>query len=185
MTSARVLVADPAWTFNDKLPGPSRGAAKNYRVMSLADICAFTLPPFERDAWLFLWRVSSQVEAAYQVVRAWGFVAKTELVWEKLTVGGKAHFGMGHYLRAAHETCIVAVRGAPKPRARNVRSRFAAPVGVHSEKPEAFYELVERLTDGPYVELFARRRRPGWFCFGDELPPVDLRASGPVPTEAA
>lgn len=170
MTRARVLVADPPWSFNDRLPGPSRGAAKNYRVLSLKDICAFTLPPFEDHAWLFLWRVSSQVEAAYQVVRAWGFTPKTELVWEKMTVGGKPHFGMGHYLRAAHETCIVAVRGAPKPRRRDVRSRFAGPVGAHSEKPEAFYALVEALTDGPWVELFARRRRPGWFCFGDELP---------------
>ncbi len=169
-THARVLVADPPWLFDDRLPGPTRGAAKNYRVMSLKDICAFALPPFEDDAWLFLWRVSSQVEAAYQVVRAWGFSPKTELVWEKLTSGGKPHFGMGHYLRASHETCIVAVRGAPKPAVRDIRSRFAAPVGQHSEKPEAFYKIVERLTDGPWVELFARRRRPGWFQFGDELP---------------
>lgn len=170
MTRARVLVADPPWAFNDRLPGPTRGAAKNYRVMTLAEICAFPLPAMEPHAWLFLWRVSSQVEAAYQVVRAWGFIPKTELVWEKLTVGGKPHFGMGHYLRASHETCIVAVRGAPKPRRRDVRSRFSGPVGGHSEKPEAFYAIVETLAEGPYVELFARRRRAGWFCFGDQLP---------------
>jgi N6-adenosine-specific RNA methylase IME4 len=168
-TRCRCLVADPAWSFHDRLPGPSRGAASNYRVMTLPEICAFSLPPFEPNAWLFLWRVSSQVEAAYSVVRAWGFKPKSEIVWEKLTVNGKPHFGMGRYVRASHETCIVAVRGRVTPLDRSVRSRFAAPVGLHSAKPEAFYSLVERLTDGPFVELFARRRRPGWFSFGDEL----------------
>lgn len=166
--SYRVVVADPAWSFGDKLPGASRGAAKNYRVLSVDDICGFELPPLEPDAWLFLWRVSSQVEEAYRVVRAWGFVPKSEIVWEKLTSGGKAHFGMGRYVRASHESCIVAVRGRVKPLSRSVRSRFAAPVGRHSQKPEAFFDIVESLSAGPYVELFARRQRPGWTCYGDE-----------------
>lgn len=170
MKAFRVLLADPPWSFGDKLPGPTRGAAKNYRVMSIEDICAFALPPLAPDAWLFLWRVSSQVEEAYRVVRAWGFAPKSEIVWEKITVGGYPHFGMGHYVRASHETCIVAVRGNVRPLDRAVRSRFAAPVGAHSEKPEAFYGIVERLSSGPYCELFARRPRKGWTCLGDELP---------------
>jgi N6-adenosine-specific RNA methylase IME4 len=167
---ARVLLADPAWRFNDRLPGPSRGAAKNYEVMTVADICAFPLPSIATHAWLFLWRVSSQVEEAYQVVRAWGFTPKSEIVWEKVTVGGKPHFGMGRYVRASHETCIVAVRGRVQPADRAVRSRFTAPVRGHSEKPEAFYALVERLSPGPYVELFGRRRRPGWTVLGNQVP---------------
>jgi len=167
---ARVLVADPPWAFNDRLPGPSRGAAKNYAVMTVDDICAFAVPPVADDAWLFLWRVSSQVEEAYRVVRAWGFTAKSEIVWEKVTATGKPHFGMGRYVRASHETCIVAVRGRVQPADRAVRSRFAAPVRAHSEKPGVFYSLVERLSAGPYVELFSRRRRPGWTCLGDQIP---------------
>jgi hypothetical protein len=73
-------------------------------------------------------------------------------------------------VRASHETCIVAKRGRPLIKARNVRSVFEAPVGRHSEKPEGFYDLVESLADGPYLELFARRVRPGWTCLGNELP---------------
>lgn len=168
--SARVLCADPPWSFGDKLPGASRGAEKNYRVLSLADIKAFPLPPLADDAFLFMWRVSSQVEEACEVVRAWGFVPKAEIVWEKLTANGKPWFGMGRIVRASHETCIVAKRGKPQPKVRNIRSRFAAPVGRHSEKPEIFYDIIERLTDGPYVELFARRQRPGWTCLGDQMP---------------
>lgn len=168
--SFRVLCADPPWSFGDKLPGASRGAEKNYRVLSIDDICSFELPQLESNAWLFMWRVSSQVEEAYRVCRAWGFTPKSEIVWEKLTSGGKAHFGMGRYVRASHETAIVAVRGKVQPLARNVRSRFAAPVGKHSEKPEAFYGLVEQLSAGPYVELFGRRARPGWTVLGDQAP---------------
>jgi N6-adenosine-specific RNA methylase IME4 len=171
--AARVLVADPPWAFGDRLPGPSRGAAKNYSVMATEAIARFALPPLERNAWLFLWRVSAMQGHAITVARAWGFEPKTELVWRKLTTTGKPWFGMGHYLRAAHETCIVAVRGSVRPRVRNIRSVFEAEAGAHSEKPEAFYRIVEQLTGGPYVELFARRRRLGWYCFGDELPALE------------
>lgn len=170
----RVVVADPPWRFDDRLPGPSRGAAKNYRVLGLEDICNFPLPPIADNAWLFLWRVSSQVEEACRVVRAWGFVPKSEIVWEKVTSLGRPHFGMGHYVRASHETCIVAVRGRVQPADRAVRSRFSAPVRRHSEKPDVFFRLVERLTgEGPRLELFARRRREGWASLGDELPAED------------
>jgi N6-adenosine-specific RNA methylase IME4 len=79
--------------------------------------------------------------------------------------------GMGHYVRGSHETCILATRGRFKVRSRAVRSVFEARRGRHSEKPDEFYALVEELADGPYAELFARRRRPGWRCFGKELEP--------------
>lgn len=169
----RVLVADPPWAFNDKLPGPGRGAEKHYRVLTLADIMGFPLPPLADDAYLFLWRVSSQVEEAYRVCGAWGFTAKSEIVWLKRTKTGKRWFGMGHHVRAEHESCIVAVRGRPKPLVRNVRSTFEAEAGRHSAKPEAFFDLIETLCQGPYAELFARRHRPGWTCYGDELPTKD------------
>jgi N6-adenosine-specific RNA methylase IME4 len=165
----RVVVADPPWSFGDKLPGASRGAERNYVVMSVADICKFTLPPIADDAYLFLWRVASQVEQAYAVVRAWGFVPKTELVWRKLTSTGLVHFGMGRTLRASHETCIVAARGRPRPKSRSVRTIFDAPVGRHSQKPEVFFDLIEQVADGPYLELFARRIRPRWTCLGNEV----------------
>lgn len=168
--SFRVLTADPPWKFKDKLPGKSRGAAKNYDVMTVEAICAFELPPLEPDAYLFLWRVSSMVEEAYRVCRAWGFKPKSEIVWVKRTLTGKRHFGMGRHVRAEHETAIVAVRGRPRRLARNVRSTFEAVAGRHSEKPEAFYDLVQRLAPGPYVELFARRQQMGWTCLGNQVP---------------
>lgn len=171
----RVLVADPPWSFGDTLPGPGRGAAKHYDCMSIESIKAFALPPMAPDAALFLWRVASMPQEALDVVRAWGFVPKTELVWLKRTSRGKRHFGMGRYLRAEHETCIVATRGRASVAVRNVRSAFEAPVGRHSAKPDDFFRIVESLYPldefGEHVELFARKRRAGWVGIGNELPP--------------
>lgn len=166
----RVVVADPPWRFGDKLPGKTRGAAKQYATMSVESICDIQLPPLAPDAFLFLWRVAAMVEEAYLVCRHWGFTPKSELVWEKLTKNGKPHFGMGRILRASHEICIVATRGNPKPLVRNVRSRFAAAVGRHSEKPAAFFDIVERISHGPYLEMFGRKTRPGWVVTGNEIP---------------
>ncbi len=168
--SVRVLVADPPWSFGDKLPG-ARGAEKNYSVMGAADIERFRLPELAEDALLFMWRVASQPEEAMRVVRAWGFKPKSEIVWLKKTATGKPWFGMGRYVRASHEVCVVASRGRGNTliKSRSVRSVFEAPVAEHSRKPDEFYRLVESLADGPYHELFARRSQPGWTCEGDEL----------------
>jgi len=168
----RVVVADPPWSFSDKLPGKKRGAASHYSTMSLDDIRRLSLPPIAADAVLFLWRVSSQVEEAYSVVRAWGFKPKSEVVWVKTTKAGDANkpaFGMGRSVRASHESCVIATRGRPVRLSASVRSVFHAPRLTHSEKPAAFFDLVERLYAGPYLELFARRERPNWECVGGDL----------------
>jgi N6-adenosine-specific RNA methylase IME4 len=171
---ARVLVADPPWRFSDKLPGKGRGAAKFYATMSAPEIGRFPLPSLADDAVLFLWRVAAMPQEALDVVRAWGFEPKTELVWDKVTrKKALPHFGMGRIVRASHETCLIATRGRPLVKSHSVRSRFDAPVGGHSEKPERFFELVEQLYDGPYHELFARSRREGWRQEGLELPTAE------------
>lgn len=177
MTKAfRVLCADPPWKFGDKLPGAKRGAARNYRILTLAQIKEYPLPPLADDCYLFLWRVSSMQGEALEVMKAWGFDRPTEFVWEKLTKHGLAWFGMGRTLRGSHEAGLVAKRGNPKPLVKNIRSSFAAPVPrdlvgkyIHSAKPEEFYtQVVEKLAAGPYCELFGRRHRPGWTVIGDE-----------------
>lgn len=190
-----VMTADPAWLFDDKLPGPGRGAGKNYREQYIDDIInrrdfSFEWPLLADDCILFLWRVSSQVEEAYRVVRGWDFTPKSEIVWNKFTKKGKKWMGMGRTGRQAHETCIVATRGRASLIMKDlgVRSTFDAKVPVyesnhpkvlagkvkagsyiHSGKPEEFRDLVSRMVKGPYVELFGRRTRPGWDVRGDEV----------------
>jgi len=182
---ARVIVSDPPWPFGDKLPGPKRGAEKHYKCMTISEIIHMPLPPIHEQAVLFLWRVSSMVEEAYQIVRAWDFVPKSEIVWNKTDeTGEKDSMGMGRIVRGSHETCIIATHGKLiKPASMSERTSFRAPRTAHSEKPEAFYRIVERLYPlelwpEAHVELFARRRRRGWISFGDELPPVATGSHG-------
>lgn len=160
----RVLVADCPWKFGDSLPGKGRGASKHYGCLTPSEIMRFPLPPLADDCILFLWRVASMQQEALDVAHAWGFTIKSEIVWRKNRIG------MGRYVRNKHETCLIGRRGKMLDRLdKRVPSVFDAPVGKHSAKPDEFYDIVERLYAGPYCELFARRHREGWTCFGDEL----------------
>jgi len=165
----RVLVADPPWHFDDQLGDDTRGARTHYKTMTVEDIKRFPLPPLYETSTLFLWRVAAMQQEAFDVVEAWDFEVKAEIVWKKLTRHGKRHFGMGRHVRNEHEVCLIATSGKPKTLDKSVRSIFEAPTGRHSEKPQAFYSIVERLREGPYCELFARKLRNGWNQYGNEL----------------
>lgn len=169
MKRFRCITADAPWPFRDKLPGPARGASKHYPCMSIEELCMLELPPLEDDCVLFLWRVAAIQREAVLVAEAWGFEVKSEIVWCKVNAAGEPRIGMGRTVRNAHESALICTRGRPVIRDRSIPSWFTAPRLQHSEKPEAFYRIVERLVDGPYVELFARRHRRGWTCIGDEL----------------
>ncbi len=169
-----VVVADPPWNFDDNLPGPKRGARKHYGVLTDDEAMRYLKVidlPVAPNAWLFLWRVGAKQQEALAVCEAWGFAPKTEIVWIKSLDGTKPQIGMGHYVRNAHECCIVATRGRPHRDSASVPSWFAAPRGKHSAKPERFFELVEQLVgrEAQRVELFARVRRPDWAAMGAEL----------------
>lgn len=181
-----VLVADPPWKTKDKNANGKRGAHFKYPCMPTKDICRMQLPNMAANAWLFLWKIGCMTRDAYDVVEAWGFTPKTEIVWQKLTKNGLPHFGLGHYSRGSHETFVLAVRGSVKVADKGIRSTFPAKMPVeqvglskkgkpimeyiHSAKPDEFYKIVERLT-GPgiaRVEMFGRRQRKGWVVLGDQ-----------------
>ena len=164
----KTIVADPPWDFNDHLPGASRGSANNYNTLSVKQIQNFLLPLIAPDARLFLWRVAAMQEEALSVMRAWDFTPKTEIVWLKTTKYEKPWFGMGHTVRMSHEVCLIGQRGHPEVLSHSIRSIFSAPYTKHSGKPKAFFDLVESLSPGPYLELFAREQRLGWTCLGNE-----------------
>src|SRR5262249_50804549 len=144
---AKAVLADPPWPFGDKLPGNGRGAEKHYNTMTLDQIKSFPIPPLAPDAVLFLWRVAAMGEEAYQVMRAWGFTPKSEIVWRKAKQckactgkgvsvhlngqricadcdgsGFKLQMGMGRYVRLAHEVCLIGARGSCFPEAHDVLS---------------------------------------------------------------
>src|SRR5262249_7160715 len=117
------------------------------------------------DCILWLWTTNFYTRQAFEVLDSWGFEHKTILSWVK------DKMGMGDWLRGQTEHCLLAVRGKPTVVLTNQTTVLPAPRRAHSEKPDAFYELVETLCPAPrYAELWARSQREGWDGHGDEYP---------------
>ena len=175
MSLYRTIVADPPWPYDNQSWGVG-AVDSEYTTMTFEDIRDLPVAGLaDRNAHLYLWVTNAKLlDYDYAVlVNAWGFSYKTLLTWHKT-----ACLGIGHYFRGETEHVLFCTRGRgtiePATRARNW---FDAPRGSHSAKPDAFYDLVERVSPGPYLELFARRQRLGWDTWGNEaLEHVELGA---------
>jgi N6-adenosine-specific RNA methylase IME4 len=169
----RTLVVDPPWAYGNKSGRQRPDYAE--RMMDLETVAAFDLQRWVPDdaCHLYLWVTDAYAGDVYPVIRAWGFEPKATLVWDK------GRIGMGNYFRHQHELCVFAVKGNLRLKRLDASTVFTAPVGAHSEKPDAFYALVESCSPGPYLDVFARRRRAGWDVFGDEVrPEYQMRLRG-------
>jgi N6-adenosine-specific RNA methylase IME4 len=167
-----VIYADPAWEYSNT--GVHGAAAPHYDTMPTEDICALLRQielQIDDNAVLFMWVTNSHIPDALQVIEAWGFNYKTNMVWVKTELEKP---GSGWYVRGRHELLFIATRGSFIPLDLNIAppigSVITAPVQEHSRKPDEVYDVIERLYPGcHYVELFARRKREGWDAFGDEV----------------
>lgn len=123
------------------------------------------------DAHLYLWTTSRFLPAAFDVAMAWGFEYAQTLVWCKPAKG----VNQGAFVGST-EFILYCRRGHLEPLSRHMGTWFTWPRSAHSRKPDAFQDLVETVSPGPYLELFARRQRIGWSTWGNEaLPHVKLR----------
>lgn len=138
-------------------------AAAQYSTLSIDDIADLPVAGLAApDAHLYLWTTNPQLPNAFRVVDAWGFRYITTLTWVKT-----GQMGMGFYFRGDTEHVLFGVRGRlPIPPHRRRRNVFTAAKTGHSRKPAAFGDLVERVSPGPYVELFSRAPRLGWDSWG-------------------
>jgi N6-adenosine-specific RNA methylase IME4 len=164
-----VLYADPPWHFEvyNEESGVERAAGNHYPTMSLDEICALpVLSLASPDAALFMWTTVPHLRESFDVLVAWGFEYKTNIVWVKDKIG------LGYFVRNQHELLLVATRGdmpSPSP-ANRPPSVIHAPRREHSRKPDEAYELIERMyPELPKIELFARQARAGWAAWGNEL----------------
>lgn len=169
MKKYSVIYADPPWRYNSE-----HGLVeKHYPTMVLEDIMALPVGELaDKDCALFLWATLPMLKEALQVIKAWGFQYKTTaFVWIKLNRQGSGIFwGMGYWTRANAEICLLATRGHPKRRAKNIHQVIISHVEEHSKKPEEARRRIEALMgDVPRIELFARRTSPGWDVWGNEV----------------
>ena len=157
------IVADPPWPSMHQRATYHRGKPeRHYRTMDVDVIAALPIGNIAApDAHLWLWAVNRLMADAYRVVRAWGFTPMSLLTW------CKPGPGMGYYLRSNTEHCIFATRGQPMvPEMASTSTWHVWPREMHSAKPAPFGDIVEQVSPGPYVELFARAPRLGWDSWG-------------------
>lgn len=173
----KIIYADPAWSFNNKKTGGSgkSGDIYHYQTSTLDQMKSIPVSQISDDnSILFMWWVGSQPKEAIELCEYWGFrlFNMNGFVWDKKTVGGKDHFGMGHATRASTESMLIGIKGKISPliKSHSVLSKISAQVGNHSEKPNEFRQAIVRLCgDVPRIELFARKEFDGWDCHGFEL----------------
>lgn len=158
-----------------------RDNERHYDVMPFADLAA--LPVKELAAptgcHLFLWTSGPFLPQALELMQAWGFKYSTRaFTWIKTKpmrdpsdplTESDFHVGLGLTVRHQTELVLLARRGNCRRQAKDVREIIVAPRREHSRKPDEFFYRVERYCAGPYVDLFARERRPGWDAFGLEV----------------
>ena len=185
------ILADPPWHFqawaSPKWNGEYRkdgtkiispGRYPDYQTMSEKNLASLAVADLAAEnCVLFMWACWPMIEQAFRTIDTWGFAFKTAaFVWCKAHAGQLEMFeqsipdqmGLGYWTRANTEACLLAIRGKPKRLNADVRQAIIAPRREHSRKPDGVHERIERLVAGPYLELFARQRRPGWDCWGNE-----------------
>lgn len=161
----KTILADPPWDIHQKGRHNNRSAESHYQLMSLEQIKSMPVQDLaEENAHLYLWVCNGLLQEGLDVIKAWGFTYRSPLYWIK------PRLGLGNYIRNASETCLFATRGRAPVKFHGQGNWMFCPQQEHSHKPEEQFAVIERLSHPPYLELFARRRRPGWDAWGNEVP---------------
>lgn len=171
------ILADPPWDIEQK---GARGASMHYDLMTLERIKAMPVADLAAEnAHLWLWVTNATLRDGYDVAEAWGFKVRSPLTWVKFRLG------LGNYLRNSTEHVLFATRGKAPVQFRSQPTWINAPVMEHSHKPEEQYAVIERISPGPYLELFARRRplsTSDWSVWGNQVESDVVIDGYPVPS---
>ncbi|HKW80872.1 MAG TPA: MT-A70 family methyltransferase [Casimicrobiaceae bacterium] len=169
------VLADPPWQFENRTGkvAPEHKRLSRYTTLGLDEITALPVASIVRDtAHLYLWVPNALLLHGLQVMAAWGFAYKTNIVWQKVRKDGKPDGrGVGFYFRNTTELVLFGVRGkgartlaAGRRQVNVIHSRKRE----HSRKPDELFDVIESCSRRPCIELFARGPRNGWASWGYE-----------------
>jgi N6-adenosine-specific RNA methylase IME4 len=169
------ILADPPWQFQNRTGkvAPEHKRLSRYQTLTIEEIKALPVrQATEERSHLYLWVPNALLPWGIEVLQAWGFNYKSNIVWHKIRKdGGSDGRGVGFYFRNVTELLLFGVRG------NNARTLKAGRTQVnyissrkreHSRKPDEQYTVIESCSRGPYLELFARGERDGWMCWGNQ-----------------
>lgn len=171
----KTILADPPWQFQNRTGkvAPEHKRLNRYGTMTLAEIKALPVDEIAAEtAHLYLWVPNALLPEGLEVLKAWGFQYKSNLIWHKIRKdGGPDGRGVGFYFRNTTEIILFGVRGknartlAPGRRQVNF---ISSQKREHSRKPDEQYPLIEACSSGPFLEMFARGPRKGWSVWGNQ-----------------
>jgi len=169
------VMADPPWRFTNRTGkvAPEHKRLARYTTMTLDDICALPVAEYTTDtAHCYLWVPNALLPDGLQVLSAWGFTYKSNIIWHKVRKdGGSDGRGVGFYFRNVTEILLFGVRGKNARTLQPGRTQvnlFPTRKREHSRKPDEQYDIIESCSWGPYLELFGRGKRDNWTVWGNQ-----------------
>lgn len=171
--SYSVIYADPPWSYANWTDAKNGAACSAYDTMSNEDICSLPVADLAADdCVLLMWGTWPKLVEGLEVIKRWGFEFVTcAFVWNKVNRDGTPYMGLGFYTRSGSEFVLLGKRGSVPVAVKDVFQVQTEPMdGKHSQKPAIFIERIDRLwPEGKRIELFARRRWPGWDAWGNQV----------------
>ena len=170
----KTILADPPWRFTNRTGkvAPEHKRLTRYETMSLEEICTLPIKDIvDLTAHCYLWVPNALLKEGMKVLETWGFQYKTNIVWHKVRKdGGSDGRGVGFYFRNVTELVLFGIKGHMRTLTpgRRIVNLFSTRKREHSRKPDELYEIIEKCSPGPYLELFARYPRKGWQVWGNE-----------------
>ena len=172
------VYADPPWRFQNRTGkiAPEHKRLTRYETMDLEEIKALPVSQIVGPkGHLYLWVPNALLPDGIEVLKAWGFEYKGNIIWEKVRKdGGPDGRGVGFYFRNVTEMLLFGVKGNNNrtlPPARSQVNLIRTQKREHSRKPDEIIPIIESCSPGPYIELFARGDREGWAMWGDQATP--------------
>lgn len=157
-----VLVVDPPWNYGTEYSADGRRVANPYPEMTHNELQDMKMPSSD-DAIMFLWTTHRFIWDARELLIQWGFNYRNIIVWNKEKIG------MGDLFRMQCEFCLVGIKGKPViDNDHTWRDIITEPRREHSRKPDAFYDMIDKLCVGRKLDYFSRIERPGWATFGND-----------------
>ena len=171
----KTILADPPWQFQNRTGkiAPEHKRLNRYPTMTLSEIKALPVGDIvDNTCHLYLWVPNALLPDGLEVMKAWGFEYKTNIVWEKVRKDGNPDGrGVGFYFRNVTEMVLFGIRGSNARTLAPARSQvnlLRSQKREHSRKPDEIFDIIEQCSSGPYLELFARGHRPGWVLWGNQ-----------------
>lgn len=171
----KTIYADPPWQFQNRTGkvAPEHKRLNRYTTMKLDEIKQLPVSEVaDEKSHLYLWVPNALLPEGLEVMKAWGFEYKTNLIWEKIRKDGMPDGrGVGFYFRNVTEILLFGIRGNNNRTLQPGRSQvnlLRSMKREHSRKPDEFIKLIENCSSGPYLELFARGDRDNWDMWGNQ-----------------